>query len=306
MVADNLDVAGVSLASPLEEAARAILSERLGEVRRRVKQCRADGVERAERVHTLRSSIRKAVAAIELFAPALDADRAREMREELERVRKSAGHVRDCDVLMGLLGEIGREAGGDDADTASDEARTMAGRRAQMCQKLRKRCQKAPSFKLRALLRDDAPCGLTLDLAAASAEAELRRTTEESMDKDLHDPACLHEVRIHLRQMRYTLELSHPGDPRIADIKSALNVLGEVADLTTLIDRLTEECQERKPKDRAALESLLACCKSKREDCERAGRAKLAEQPWLPDDGRRDSHAIETRSHQLAGGVSAA
>src|SRR5690349_21802907 len=120
MVADNLEVAGVSLVSPLEEAAQAILSERLKDVRRRVSQCRGDAVERAEKVHNLRSSIRKAVAALELFSPTLDQERASVMRSELERVRKAAGHVRDCDVLMGLLGEIGREAGGDDADTASD------------------------------------------------------------------------------------------------------------------------------------------------------------------------------------------
>jgi CHAD domain-containing protein len=275
--------------TPLDHAARAIVADRLKDVRRRVKQCRGRGAELAEKVHHLRSSIRKALAALELFAPALEPDRLARTRRHLERTRKAAGRARDTDVLIGLLGQIGREAGGDDADTAADAARELASARPAARAKLQRRCRRVRELRAKPLFRTDTPCGLTLDVAAASAESELRRRIDAAMRQDLSNPTCLHAVRIHLRQLRYTLEIARPGDPRIGTLKGALNDLGEVADLTMLIEHLWHQRGDLNRKRREAMDSLIARCRGELQRRERTAREHLAERPWLPPSSREQS-----------------
>src|SRR5204862_7355743 len=106
MVAQTSRDERIGPATPLEEAARRILRKRLRAVRRQVKKSRGKAGRDAETVHDLRSAIRRASAAIELFSGALRSRRARRMQELLESVRAAAGSVRDRDVSCGLPEEI--------------------------------------------------------------------------------------------------------------------------------------------------------------------------------------------------------
>jgi len=56
-----------------------------------------------EHVHQLRVATRRAVAALDIFEPALPSKRARRMRKELRRLRRAVGQARDLDVLAQRL-----------------------------------------------------------------------------------------------------------------------------------------------------------------------------------------------------------
>jgi CHAD domain-containing protein len=82
------------------EVALSTLKDRLKTVRKRFSQAVRHGGKNAERVHQLRVATRRAAAALDLYHDFVPQKSAKKMEARLKRIRRQAGKVRDCDMLL--------------------------------------------------------------------------------------------------------------------------------------------------------------------------------------------------------------
>ena len=166
-----------------------------------------------EGIHQFRVAVRRLRAAVELFAPVLHGSRVRFYRTELPLVGHCAGAARDADVLQQLIRAdsaalepaIARaliptlQAL---ADTRSAALREMtrflqSKRYARLCERL------APAlthkFPPDVTVRQLAP-KLVRSIIRASLRAGSRLTPESP-------PTAFHRLRVHLKRLRYALEM---------------------------------------------------------------------------------------------------
>jgi CHAD domain-containing protein len=89
---------------PPAEAARRALKTRLRAVVYYLDQV-AGADDHAEQIHQLRVWTRRSAAALKLFAPLLPRRKSRRLKKTLRKLRRSAGAVRDLDIIEAQLGE---------------------------------------------------------------------------------------------------------------------------------------------------------------------------------------------------------
>ena len=82
------------------DVALATLDDRLKVVRERFSQAARHGGKNPERIHRLRVATRRASAAIDFYQDFIKRKSAGKMARCLKRVRRMAGQVRDCDLLL--------------------------------------------------------------------------------------------------------------------------------------------------------------------------------------------------------------
>jgi CHAD domain-containing protein len=86
--------------TPLPGAARKVLKTRLENVGHFLHRALEKPEEDPEYVHQLRVGIRRAVAALDIFAPCLREKTYRKTRKRLRKLRRAAGAMRDWDVFL--------------------------------------------------------------------------------------------------------------------------------------------------------------------------------------------------------------
>ena len=207
-------IADLEGTTPVTDAARRVLTERLETVRDYLPLALCDGDGDSEPVHQLRVGTRRARAAVEIFACCLPPKVARRARKLLRNIRRVAGAASDWDVFLAALTEwrrgqsrklqpgldcvVGyivaqREAAqvqlkeaGPDYPFAFDRflAETVAA------------VHKPHDCKLRFLCNLASPrlAGLLNELTAAAK-------------RDLDDYEHLHQVRILGKRLRYAMEI---------------------------------------------------------------------------------------------------
>src|SRR5439155_26079578 len=94
--------------TPLEDAARRVLTVRLEVVHEYLPLALERWTEDSEHVHQLRVGTRRAGAALAIFEPCLPRKVFKRVRKRLRKVRRAAGEARDWDVFTLTLAE--REA----------------------------------------------------------------------------------------------------------------------------------------------------------------------------------------------------
>ena len=82
------------------EVALSTLDDRLKTVRKRFSQAVRHEGTNAERVHQLRVATRRAAAALGLYHDFVPRKSAKKMDARLKRIRRTAGDIRDCDMLL--------------------------------------------------------------------------------------------------------------------------------------------------------------------------------------------------------------
>lgn len=85
------------------ESVRRLLTARRDTVLERLEDVAQGHGDRAEAVHQLRVSTRRADAALEFCLPWLPEQKTARLRSKLAKLRKATGRVRDCDVLKKLI-----------------------------------------------------------------------------------------------------------------------------------------------------------------------------------------------------------
>ena len=82
---------------PVDRVAKKALQARLRAVNWYLDAVKSD---EAEPVHQLRIWTRRSAAALDLFAPTIPPRRRRWLKRKLRKIRRTAGRVRDLDVLL--------------------------------------------------------------------------------------------------------------------------------------------------------------------------------------------------------------
>lgn len=243
---------GLSRETPVGEAAKRVLSARLGEVAKLLPRAvKSEETDRGiKAVHELRVATRRASAAVGVFADVLDEDQVRKARRRLRRIRRAAGAVRDCDVHSEVL--IGALCRDDDATTRKNVrrvARELRSRRSHAMPDLVALAERWPAAKLRKRFAKLAMVAKTDDGPTLGdiADRVIRREIEAVVragTADLTDLENVHEVRVCLKHLRYAAEVVAPclGPtwaksllPRMIELQG---VLGDINDTCLLLQVL--------------------------------------------------------------------
>lgn len=159
-----------------------------------------------EYVHEVRTQARRLEAAVHALSPRGD-PRARRLLKRVKPIRKSAGDVRDMDVMIEKLLAIAKEMqrnGGDALLRLTEEMAALRGESADQLHRLLKRHGKPLREKLKryAARVEKAGDGQLAESAAAPEvlAAQLQHWPPLKADN-------LHEFRIHAKELRYMLQL---------------------------------------------------------------------------------------------------
>lgn len=197
-----------------------------------------------EAVHDLRVASRRLGEPLMLLEEWIGRKASRRARRTLRKVRAAFRDVRDLDVMQHALVQGGN---GDFFET--DELASLEGlltrRRQRAMEKARRRCERLepivlPERILRACAPLDEPCeSRDRQLADVIREQVERRVgTVLGQDARKNDRGDLHELRIAVKRLRYTLELSERVFARseadaIDRLAEAQDVLGHWNDCVT-------------------------------------------------------------------------
>lgn len=213
-MADGKWVTELTAATPLADAARRVLTVRLGVVYEHLPKAMRQSDEDPEHVHQLRVATRRAGAALDIFALCLPDKDYKKARKTLKRIRRAAGEARDWDVfLAGLPAKEGRS---DHRQRAVD---LLVGyglsRRVAAQARLEDACPNYP-FAFERLLaetvaavykpRGDSQFRRLIDLAETMI-TRLLRELHEGASGNLADYDHLHQVRIIGKRLRYAMEI---------------------------------------------------------------------------------------------------
>lgn len=199
----------------VEEVARRVIDARAQVVWQYLPLAAAGPIEDVELVHQLRVASRRAMAALEIFAPLLPSRRTLWLTKQLKRVRRAAGTARDLDVL------IHRLRGMDD-----DSARASCAALLQSAERLRQQAQRPIQEIHEKLVRKDFPqrlAGVIKRIRLRGTANRLHkptfgRTARKELStlvdsfftaaaNDLSDYEALHGFRIEGKRLRYAMEV---------------------------------------------------------------------------------------------------
>jgi len=258
-----------------------LLQKRLSRLTRSFKAVQAGDVVALHRARVASRRLRELVPLLEL-----PASRGRKIRRRLRKVTTRLGSVRELDVLMLLIDELHvarrphRAALGQVAITVSKERDET---RKRLPDRLPKSDLRRAAKKLRRVVdelregeqsarRPARAWRWALDARVARRSARLREAMENA--GTVYLPDRLHEVRLAVKKMRYTLELASeisgivtPADLRV--LRRTQDLLGRLHDVELLVDRARQEQTSISPPNLAAWGSLDGLIVSLEDDCRR-------------------------------------
>lgn len=201
----------------------------------------------AKQVHKLRTTARR-IEALSAFLPEKVRDKSEGLLDEIHTVRRKSGKVRDLDVQLALLRKVGS-----DNQRAQFEAleNCLLERRERRAEKLYKKVRVLQREKWQNRLDK-----LAEDVAETPADAfsnnEPLKTAREQLQilaarypdsVSMVDPEELHQLRIELKKIRYTAELSgkDAASKRFtAALKKTQDKIGDWHDWLTLSETAEE------------------------------------------------------------------
>jgi len=186
-------------------------------------------------VHRLRTAVRR----IESLVSYTQADLGRKQRKTLDRLKglnKRAGRIRDIDVQMELLKHI---ANGSTAGDRRKLADVLLERRERQVQRLVSSATRVVDVKFFAQMRKITENKIVEKMTAASGSsnpasplavaAGRLNEVEKEFRANTYTPAQLHEVRLHIKRIRYVAELAEDSLERqtfVDRLQAAQDALG--------------------------------------------------------------------------------
>lgn len=241
----------------VESAARRMVAEavvRVPKLLRRASRLadKARDPDSVRAVHQLRVAVRRAEAALSAFSEVVSRKHVRKLRRRLRTVRRIAGGPRDLDVLIELLSApIRWPHEGEAAAAMSLRKRAITARREFLAEldTLAGNSPREEWERLTARVSDK----IDGSRVGESAVGKLaRRIVREAADRviaagnrNLHDLERLHELRLRLKRLRYTIELFLPlsvpecAKPLLASLATLQQALGRASDAV----RVCIECR---------------------------------------------------------------
>jgi len=196
------------------DVALATLDDRLKTVRKRFSQAAPHGGKNPERIHQLRVATRRASAAIDFYEVFMTRKLAQKMARCLKRIRRTAGKIRDCDLLLARFSSEAAQA-----EAASfikrmqatraaafrdlcrlhqqiDDSNRLKRRTRKLLAKTQRKAERRPHLAVQKF-RDWAPERLRIFVGDFFHAA----------NPDLRDFSQLHQFRIRSKALRYAMEL---------------------------------------------------------------------------------------------------
>jgi CHAD domain-containing protein len=249
-------VTGTSPGEPVSTVAARTLQGRLGAVLHYLPLAAEKADEDLEYVHQLRVWVRRASAALSLYQDLLPRRRSCWMRKQLKRVRRAANNARDCDVLLERLKKKPRDRQTEHwlqtvrAERARAQKAIVAvherlGRDGLFARRIDKLVQRVRD-------RGDGKASATPPAFEDWAREHLGQVVERffrDIPADSSDETALHQLRIHGKELRYTLELLAGAFPKRLQtelypvIEEMQDRLGEINDLATAKARLQHQIE---------------------------------------------------------------
>jgi CHAD domain-containing protein len=202
---------------PLSEVARRVISARLKTVCGWLPQAAEDGLHDGESVHQMRVATRRAMVALDLFAPLLSHRKCNWFRKHLKRIRKTAGPARDLDVMAKRL-TVDVEHGSDPAmaagltellDQVADARCDAQSEIVRLRRKLKRVSFSRRAKKLAGKVRwrdDDSP-EPTFHAAAAESMRMVVAEFFATAEAELDCTRALHNIRLAAKRLRYAMEV---------------------------------------------------------------------------------------------------
>src|ERR1051326_1233026 len=197
----------------------------------------------ADAVHDLRVAIRRLRQTLTTLRAWFDAAKVERIRRRLKDLLKTAGSVRDCDIAIDLLSKSGAQELGDIGDALHSRRETAARR---MLSALRGFVRQKKAMRWSAeLALIEAPIQYQGKSWDELARFELPRRAKaffrlgQRAAKAKASGAGLHQLRIEIKKLRYTLEMFRSTYPptveaRIESLHEFQMTLGKITDLRTV------------------------------------------------------------------------
>jgi len=206
--------ATISAATPVVEASRERIAERLTTVRDCLRKALAKPRRRRQHIHALRVATRRATAAIDLFRDCLPKPIRTEVRTTLRSLRKAVAEARDWDVLLQQLANTMRANVDTDVptlDMLTGYALAHRGQAQSALEAVARDCSPQDLKKLEArvvaAVRWKRKSQTTLGDFASPIIGQRLRDLTNLADRDNDAWTMLHEVRIAGKRLRYALEV---------------------------------------------------------------------------------------------------
>jgi CHAD domain-containing protein len=272
-----------------KRAARRAVVDRLGVVARRIRPALRAGADEPEGVHRLRIATRRAGAALALFEPCFrgrDLDRIRKL---LRGLRRAAAAVRDADVQAELWRGVAEEEPGlapllvpvlEHLGESRSAANALLRARAAGPGRVRRAARRAARGARGARIGGERAADLAT--LAGWRIAELTEALRSRVEGGLAEPEDLHEARIAVKRLRYTLELLGGGlqtdsGALVERVRAAHARLGDHQDLVVAQGLIASMAACGALGDEAAA-ALGAAIERRRRAAELAARESLG---WL-------------------------
>ena len=276
------------------EAAAETLSELATKVRKRAKKV-DNGVE-VDPVHDMRTATRRLRTAITIYGQEADKDDRQAVEDELRRVARRLGSVRDLDVLLESLSAASTDgSGGLESDDVEPLRRAWEDARAAGAKRLKAEIDRGRfdraldgAERLGKPSRQGAGQGTgdrgRMDRISHRAPgliwASFGEVLAYEIDPMTADPEVIHEMRIAAKKLRYTLEAFEdalqPGATLIEEVTALQDAGGEMQDAIVAGERARETIQAaddlRKP-EKTAIEAF-AKAQDRRAEAQRPDTAR--------------------------------
>ena len=282
--------------SALAEHLSALVEERLVKLSRSLHVSQRE--HSVEAVHDLRVASRRLRALGLTFRGLLGEKRSGRLNEQLRRVTKAVGALRDLDVQLELLEGRARAASNELERAALEHLlEQLTERRATVLGKAEKRLRKLDTDRLCRLVRQ-ATRTVIAELVNVPGQRQYVRALLERLISDAAEqapptdiaehPERLHQLRIDCKAIRYALELFEPvlgpDFQLLYERATALqNLLGAYHDLATLDEIAAEKASELERKGRYALRSGLQLARDTLMEQRRAVLGRFQARGFDPD-----------------------
>ena len=291
----------------------ASLRDRAGTLARQLKHLHQGDVEALHRARVTSRRLRELLPIV-----GLDADTTQKLRRHLKKLTRRLGKVRDLDVLVEIVENLGRDRRFDKKALKVLEGsleRARAAARERLSEKLssgkthrlvrqlkraakhleRRDEESEPARRLR-LARTAI---WVLDARAARRARRLRQAMEAA--GTVYAPDRLHELRVALKTLRYAVELRATAQHRragrdAAGLKTSQELLGRLHDYQLLIKYARDVQAESARSESATSVDLASFIRSLDFECRRLHAKYLRTRPRLT--------AIADRQHVVMSGVS--
>lgn len=241
---------------PAHDAAKIILDRLVEKFQDRLRLAACADVDAVKPVHRLRVSTRRLAAAMKLFKRYLDPDSSKRLSVILKHTRKAAGDARDLDVLMKRYSDL------DSPDPYWMQQLRQQRIEAQVpireCFQQLEQDHQFQQHVDRLVATPSTVAGLP-ETFQQLAQLQLNRSAKRCFKRavfDTDDFDQLHQFRIRVKRVRYSVEILREAWPRKATrkvlrtISRLQDLLGKIQDAVVAMERIREE--ELDPETRAA------------------------------------------------------